>query len=685
MRGFHAFSHHCRMAVALLLLCVAGAASAQTAASDAGDPPVRAARLSYLAGDVGLLPSGAKDWSDADVNRPLTDGDRLSSGTGARAELELGGAALRVAGDTDLGLLGLDGQLGQFELTRGTLELGVRSLADGQSYEIDTPTVALVVDRPGTLRVDVDPDGRATTVTAFDGNATVFGANGARQDVVAGRRYRFDDVSLDDTTISDIGGGDAFDAWCDDRDRRYTDAMTPQYVSDEMVGAEDLDNYGSWDDDPDYGEVWFPAHVDAGWAPYRFGHWVWIAPWGWTWVDDAPWGFAPFHYGRWAFIRGAWGWLPGPRRLRPVYAPALVAFVGGGRHWGLSPGLGAPVGWFPLGPHDIYDPWYRASRGYYSRVNLAGLRDRHGRSPHDIASRIERHYAYFHRGRPMPGEDYAHRHPHGFTAVPAHSFAGAHDVHRHLLHVDPRHLAGASIETHGAPVKPGRLPVRSAHARPLPGGDFHRPVVMRHVPAHGHVALAGRGGSADPRRDATPRAVAHAAPPVRPNGPRTTVRAFRGDHPVPPRPALVTHGATRPGELPSARFARQRPRSEPVQRPGVSFIGREPAPAARRPAGTLPQVPHFQRAGSAMSPQHQAAAHFEAERRMHAPPAADRPHVATPSRSYRSAPRPMPSYQRPDFRPPPRVLPERHAAPAHPPAAHGGHASSSSSGSHWRH
>jgi hypothetical protein len=343
------------------------------------------------------------------------------------------------------------------------------------------------------------------------------------------------------------------------------------------------------------------------------------------------------------------------------------------------------VGWFPLGPHDIYDPWYRASRGYYSRVNLAGLRDRHGHSPHDIGSRIERHYAYFQRGRPMPDEDYAHRHPHGFTAVPAHSFASARDVHRHLLHVDPRHLAGASIETHGAPVKPGRLPARSAHARPLPGGGFHHPVVMRHVPAHSHVAQVGRSGNADPRHDATPRAVAHAAPPVRPSGPRNTVRMFRGDHLLPPRPALATHGATRPGELPSARFARQRPRSGPVQRPGVSFISREPAPTARRPAGTLPQVPHFQRTGSAISPQHQAAVRFEAGRRMHAPPTAYRPHVATPSRSDRNAPRPMPSYRRSNFRPPPRVLPERHTAPAHPPAAHGGHAPSSSHGSHWRH
>jgi hypothetical protein len=149
----------------------------------------------------------------------------------------------------------------------------------------------------------------------------------------------------------------------------------------------------------------------------------------------------------------------------------------------------------------------------------------------------------------------------------------------------------------------------------------------------------------------------------------------------------VTHGATRPGELPSARFARQRPHNDPVQRPGVSFIGREPAPASRRPTGSLPQVPHFRRARPATSPspQHQAAARFEAEQRTHTPPATYRTRVATPPRSYRSAPRPMPSYQRPSSRPPPRVLPERHAAPARPPSGHGGHAPAASRGSDRRH
>src|SRR5664279_5923051 len=77
-------------------------------------------------------------------------------------------------------------------------------------------------------------------------------------------------------------------------------------------------------DSPTYGNVWMPTSVQSGWAPYHNGHWVWVAPWGWTWVDDAPWGYAPFHYGRWVSLRGNWGWVPGPINYQPVYAPADI-------------------------------------------------------------------------------------------------------------------------------------------------------------------------------------------------------------------------------------------------------------------------------------------------------------------------------------------------------------------------
>jgi hypothetical protein len=164
---------------------------------------------------------------------------------------------------------------------------------------------------------------------------------------------------------------DEWDSWCDARDRREDQSQSARYVSREMVGYQDLDDNGDWRDEPDYGPVWVPRAVPAGWAPYHYGHWVWVEPWGWTWVDDAPWGFAPFHYGRWAYVRGYWGWVPGPVAVRPVYAPALVAWVGGSRFsLAISMGRGPGIGWFPLGPREAYLPSYRASPRYVNRVNV---------------------------------------------------------------------------------------------------------------------------------------------------------------------------------------------------------------------------------------------------------------------------------------------------------------------------
>ena len=102
-----------------------------------------------------------------------------------------------------------------------------------------------------------------------------------------------------------------------------------------MTGYEDLDRYGEWVSEPEYGTLWFPTRVSSGWAPYREGRWTWVRPWGWTWVDEAPWGYAPFHYGRWVQVRNRWAWHPGRRVDRPTWSPALVAFVGGS-NWSVS-------------------------------------------------------------------------------------------------------------------------------------------------------------------------------------------------------------------------------------------------------------------------------------------------------------------------------------------------------------
>ncbi len=162
---------------------------------------------------------------------------------------------------------------------------------------------------------------------------------------------------------------DVFDDWVLARDQRDDAVRSAQYVSRETTGVEALDAYGAWRVVPEYGTVWFPSAVPTGWAPYRYGRWAYVAPWGWTWVDAAPWGFAPFHYGRWVVVGGVWGWYPGVIVARPIYSPALVVWYG-------TPGLsinvsiGPTIGWFPLGPREVYIPPYYHSRRYIQSVNI---------------------------------------------------------------------------------------------------------------------------------------------------------------------------------------------------------------------------------------------------------------------------------------------------------------------------
>ncbi len=585
---------HCRSVsrwMLLALLLCTGAVQAQT--DDATlDPPERVARLSYLAGDVGFLPSGASAWSAASINRPLTVGDRLSTGDGARAELELDGTTLRIDDATDFGLLDLTNQVAQIELSQGTLDVSVRRLEAGQSVEIDTPTVAVVVDRPGDFRIDAGSTTQPTRVSVRAGSATVYGENNAQRTVLAGRRYVFADSALANVEISDLAGGDDFDAWSADREQRYARSTSSEYVSDEVIGYQDLDQYGSWQDDTQYGAVWYPRSVAVDWAPYRDGHWAYIAPWGWTWVDDAAWGFAPYHYGRWAHVHGRWGWVPGPRRLRAVYAPALVAFVGGG---GWSVGIGSgPVGWFPLGPGEIYDPWYRVSRNYYTRINITNIHVRGGRDhawrDRDWKQRYDR-YRY---APPVRAASYANRHVAGaMTAVSGRAFANGRPVRGNEQRVDRRQLANAAVLSHGIAARPaGGVSVlpRGANVRALPTAGFNREVVARRAPPatvvdHAHPVAGPR---------TTPR-LATTSSHVRVLEDRLDVRRASFDRDRAPQQASVELGRQRPaGEarpIP-ARDVRPMPAQRTATAPSrtATLPAATPIRAVDMRAGELPSA-----------------------------------------------------------------------------------------------
>ena len=302
------------------------------------------------------------DWAPVDYNRPLTTGDHVFVEFAGTAELQIGSAALRMGSATTLEFLNLDDSNVQLRLTEGTLIVRLRSLGDQDSFEVDTPNLAFSLLRTGEYRIDVKPDSSTTLVTVRRGEGELTGPNQAFT-VHAGEQAQV--IGVDQPNYQTFGAPprDTLDTCSADRDQRDDQSPSARYVSREMVGYQDLDRYGSWRNTPDYGNVWVPNGTPDGWAPYHNGHWVWVDPWGWTWVDDAPWGFAPFHYGRWAYVGKYWGWVPGPVAERPVYAPALVAWVGGGA-------IGGGVAWFALGPREVYVPSYHTSPVYLNRVNV---------------------------------------------------------------------------------------------------------------------------------------------------------------------------------------------------------------------------------------------------------------------------------------------------------------------------
>jgi len=415
----------------------------QRASADDDDPPGRVARLSQTSGSVSFNPAGTDDWVDAVINRPLTTGDRLWADKDSRAELRIGSASLRISSNTGFSFLNLSDDTAQIQITEGTLRIRVKRLEENEIFEVDTPNLAFNILKPGTYKINVNEAGDATIIQVRDGEGDVTGG-GSTYTVHSDETGTF---SGTDQLTADIQGGgyddDDFDRWCADRDRHEDQSVSARYVPDEVIGYDDLDDYGGWRPVPEYGTVWFPHVTIVGWAPYRYGHWVWISPWGWTWVDDAPWGFAPFHYGRWVTVGGVWGWIPGPRPVvgvayvRPVYAPALVAWVGG-PHFSVGVSVGAgPVGWFPLGPREVFVPSYHVSERYVTRVNITNT---------TVTNVVVHNYynnVIVNRNVTVTNVTYINRG--AVTATSGKVFVSAQPVGRNIVRVDQRDVERATV------------------------------------------------------------------------------------------------------------------------------------------------------------------------------------------------------------------------------------------------
>ena len=482
--------HALQLATLLSIALAVALFAPQRAAADDDDPPSRVARLSYINGNVSFNPAGTDDWVNAVVNRPITTGDKLWSDNGSRAELHIGSAAIRLASNTGFSFLNLDDRTAQIRVTEGTLSVRVRSLDQDETFEIDTPNLAFSVLRPGNYKINVNEAGDTTIVTVRDGEGEVTGG-GSAYTIHPRESGTFAGIDQLDADIQGFGdNNDDFDHWCRDRDRHADRSTSARYVSPDVIGYDDLDDNGGWRSDPEYGNVWFPHTTVVGWAPYRYGHWVWISPWGWTWVDDEPWGFAPFHYGRWVVVRGVWGWVPSPPRavgivyVRPVYAPALVAWVGG-PHFsvgiGVGGGGGVGVAWFPLGPRDVYCPSYHVSERYVQNVNISNTRIVNQTNITNVYNNV-----YVNKTVNVTNVTYQNQTaPNAVTATSHQAFTSAQPVGRNMVKVDAREVVSAPVVPLTPAVAPQQRSVlgAGAEARVRPSAAvLARPVVAKTAP-----------------------------------------------------------------------------------------------------------------------------------------------------------------------------------------------------------
>lgn len=403
------------------------ALSCATAQEPVVDPPDRVGRLSLIEGDVSLAPAQSEEWADAVLNRPLTTGDKLWVEENGRAELQVDSSTIHLDHGTGFSFIELDDDVMQMSLTDGAATIRVRRLGERETIQVETPNATITLRDPGEYHFEVDVESDRTVVKARSGEAEIVGK--LKSYVVRANEAAVL-TGLEDlhATINPIAPRTAFEAWANDRDRERNESNSSRYVSENVVGYEELDDNGEWVHEPEYGHVWRPTYVVHDWAPYRYGRWLFVRPWGWTWVDDARWGFAPFHYGRWAYLRHRWCWVPGPRHVRAVYAPAHVGWIGS-PSLSVSVSFGSGIGWYPLGPHEVYRPWYRHTPRYIRHVNVSNT---------IIVNNT--HITNIYNGRHRPRDFHHRRNEHAVTVVQRDQFVGGRSLGGHRLRVDEREL-----------------------------------------------------------------------------------------------------------------------------------------------------------------------------------------------------------------------------------------------------
>lgn len=618
------------IAAFLIAGCATVAPAGAQGTSPADAPPLIAGRVALAEGDAQIWrveEDNAGQWDGAEVNDVVSVGTGLYVGADGRNEIRVGPHTFRLGANSRGGFGQLDYSTAIFNLEHGTLNVRLAGPEHGETTAVTVGDLRVELVAPGRYRIDGAEQG-PMRLTVFEGHGTVRSASNAIG------------VSASQAIVVNPGGNGfnfeqpvatGFDQWALSRDEQFRQVRSAQFVSPYMTGYEELDTHGEWTPDVAFGTVWFPRVVPVGWAPYRFGQWRWVRPWGWTWVDQAPWGYAPFHYGRWVLIGGRWAWVPGGFVRRPVWAPALVGFVGSG----VSVSIGGPVvGWYPLAPWHRYQPHYRHNPTYVTVINQTIIH------------------------RPPPGVPRTINEGRGSTVVPGPRFREP--IHKVVLGAQPR-------PEQLKPIAPPPLNVA-----PAP-----RPSTRKYAEHEGRPGAAvptppgGRGGLPSPQQP--PRAQPPQAQPLQPQPPQagsppTRVRPpmvadpvpGRGVSPQPPMPGNDPSPLAQPPGLKRGQLE-PRPAQPPAPQPPERASPRPHLPSDQIPPGQAKPInpaepPRFPPGAPPTIRQPQAMAPAARPVQRSAPPAP----VAQPAPA-RSAPpgavEPVPRAPAPAAAPPPKPQP----------------------------
>ncbi len=617
----HRSYRHVLLATAALSLSLPALARAQTVTT----PPARVGQVADVNGSVSFNGAGSNgQWVAATPNYPVTVGDSLFTQNDAQAALDLGASRLTLGPNTELQVTALDDDDFAATATQGEVFLNLTDLQQGQNFTLTTPRGPVTINADGQYDIISGDANDPTEVAVLAGSASAGGTQ-----IAAGQEAQ---LSGTDPVSVQLGALQ--------RDQLMDQAMAtlspppPPYappVVAQMTGAQQLSGYGTWDQDPSYGAVWYP-NVDSGWAPYREGHWAFIAPWGWTWVEAEPWGFAPFHYGRWIDHGDRWGWVPAADYQpgayeRPVYAPALVGFFGLGVGVAITAQLlsSGSVGWVPLAPGEVYRPPYHVSNDYFRRINRVDVRNdtqininnttiinnyanRRG-ATYIPAADMARGASVAHYGRPVPEAMLAHAAPmHGELNQALRPQIAARPA------AAPRPDAFNSFHQAGMPItRPQGGPDTRAETRPMAPNE--RPAAVPNVyrPAEPQVYT-----SHAPETRAAP-----AAPTYRP---AEVPNVYRPAAPAYAPHAPESHAAP---AAPAYRPAPAAPNYRPAQLPNVYHPPAPPAYAPHAPAA-VPSFHPAQLPNTYRPAQNFAPRPAQAPQTFHPEPEAPRPEAPRP-------------------------------------------------------